>query len=237
MATHPPVFASNSFDCPHCRTFAHQKWYDARASHASSPPKIEQSGLIGYIGKGIVEMGGSPHTRLVRGYDISECQKCEKAALWVEGKLIYPLTSTAPLPNLDLPDDVLGDYQEAAQIFNLSPRGAAALLRLAVEKLCHGLVGPDKSLNGCIETLVSRGLDKRVQQALDTVRVIGNDAVHPGHLLVGDNQDTVLTLFELVNIVADEMITKPRQVDDMYSKLPKSARDAINQRDSKSKSL
>ena len=236
MATHPPVFANDSFDCPHCRTFAHQKWYDARASNASSPPKIEQSDLVGYIGKGILEIGSPPHTQRLRGYDISECQKCEKASMWIEGKLIYPLTSTAPTPNSDLPDDVLADYREAAQIFNLSPRGAAALLRLAIEKLCHTLVESDKTLNVCIETLVSQGLDKRVQQALDIVRVIGNNAVHPGHLLVEDNQDTVFSLFGLVNIVADEMITKPKQVGDMYSRLPESARHAISKRDSEPKS-
>ncbi len=231
MTAHPPVFASDSFDCPHCETFAHQKWYNTRADAISTPDMVE-SDYVGYIGKGIIEMGGSvPYAQLVRGYDISECQKCKRVVLWVEGKLIYPLTSTAPAPNSDLPDDVLVDYREAAQIFNLSPRGAAALLRLAVEKLCHKLVGSGRSLNACIKALVNRGLDKRVQQALDIVRVVGNDAAHPGHLSVEDDQGTVLALFGLVNIIADEMITKPKHVDDLYSKLPESKRDAIDKRD------
>ena len=234
MMQHPPTFSKDAFDCPHCDTFAHQTWYTARAERMSNRPSELPDIMgaeLGKIGSGPLEIGPI-HTSRFWGFHLSECQKCKTAALWVEDKLMYPLTNTAPAPNPDLPENVLADYREAAQIFNLSPRGAAALLRLAVEKLCHELTESDNPLNKCIETLVSDGLDQRVQQALDTVRVIGNESVHPGLLVVEDNQEIVHSLFELVNIIADEMITKPKQVSSMYSKLPQSARDAIDRRDS-----
>ena len=40
-------------------------------------------------------------------------------------------------------------------------------------------------------------------------------------------------LFDLVNVVADEMISRKKKVDRMFNKLPKSARDAIAKRDKK----
>jgi hypothetical protein len=43
-----------------------------------------------------------------------------------------------------MPDEVKLDYEEAALIAQQSPRGAAALLRLALENLCNHLGDPSK---------------------------------------------------------------------------------------------
>jgi hypothetical protein len=42
---------------------------------------------------------------------------------------------------------------------------------------------------------VQKGLDVQIQQALDTVRVIGNEAVHPGEMDVRDDPSLVGTLY------------------------------------------
>lgn len=47
----------------------------------------------------------------------------------------FPTSGSAPLPAPDLPEDIWGDYEEARQIVDASPRGACALLRRAIEKL------------------------------------------------------------------------------------------------------
>ena len=62
-------------------------------------------------------------------------------------------------------------------------------------------------------------------QALDTVRVIGNDAVHPGQIDLRDDRDTAIQLFELVNFIADQTITRKNRVASMYAKLPQAKRD------------
>jgi len=62
---------------------------------------------------------------------------------------------------------------------------------------------------------VSKGLDPLVQQALDIVRVIGNEAVHPGVMDLKDDRETAATLFGLVNAIADQMITHPKTVKAM----------------------
>jgi len=72
-----------------------------------------------------------------------------------------------------------------------------------------------------------------VQRALDAVRVIGNNAVHPGEIDLNDDRATAASLFRLLNLIADKMISEPKHVDEVYSSLPQGALDAIQRRDAK----
>ena len=146
--------------------------------------------------------------------------------------MIYPLCATAELPSEDLPEDIQHDFEEARRIANLSPRGAAALLRLALQKLCVHLGESGKNINSDVASLVAKGLPPKVQQALDSVRVIGNEAVHPGTLDLKDDQETVQNLFRLINFIAHKMITEPREIDEIYSGLPANKLADIAKRDS-----
>ena len=121
-----------------------------------------------------------------------------------------------------MPDSVLKDYMEASEIADKSPRAAAALLRLAVQRLCHVAVGDKsekKSLDDCIESLVGR-ISEQAKMALDVVRVYGNHAVHPGEISLDDKPDTVDSLFRLVNLICHATISQARMVDEMFKSLP-----------------
>jgi hypothetical protein len=72
-----------------------------------------------------------------------------------------------------------------------------------------------------------------VQQALDVCRVVGNNAVHPGEMDINDTPEVAQSLFRLINIIVEEMITKPKEIEQIYSALPEAAREAINKRDTK----
>lgn len=63
------------------------------------------------------------------------------------------------------------------------------------------------------------------------MRVIGNESVHPGEIDLRDNKDIAYKLFELINIIAQTMITQPKEIDNLYKKLPKSKIKAIEKRD------
>jgi len=128
--------------------------------------------------------------------------------------MIYPEDIGVAPPNSDLDEDIRKDYTEARGIVNKSPRGAAALLRLCIQKMCKQLKEDGKNLNTDIGNLVKKGLPVQIQQALDIVRVIGNNAVHPGQI-----------------DLADDRITKPRKTRELYGLLPQAARDAIEKRD------
>jgi Domain of unknown function (DUF4145) len=138
-----------------------------------------------------------------------------------------------PSPNPDLPESVRLDYEEAGRILNLSPQGSAALLRLAIQKLCAALGEEGKNIDADIKSLVKKGLSPLVQQSPDAVRVIGNEAVHPGTLDLKNDTDTATKLFALVNIIAGQMISNPKHAREIYEKIPEEKRKAIERRDSK----
>jgi hypothetical protein len=66
--------------------------------------------------------------------------------LWVCDQLVWPRRAGGPGPKLDAPPNVRREYEEASQTLEASPRGAAALLRLAIEKLCKELGVSGESL-------------------------------------------------------------------------------------------
>jgi hypothetical protein len=70
---------------------------------------------------------------------------------------------------------------------------------------------------------------------LDVVRVVGNEAVHPGTMDIKDDRNTAIGLFELINAICDQMITHPKNVKAMYAKLPPEKLAAIAKRDASSK--
>ena len=105
---------------------------------------------------------------------------------------------------------------------------------MAIEKLCKQQLGEKgKDLDECIGSLVKKGLPVKIKEALDVVRVIGNESVHPGEINLNDNKDVAHKLFELVNIIAQDRITQPKEVSKLYNSLPQDKLDGINNRDKK----
>ena len=162
---------------------------------------------------------------------ISKCFNCDEVAIWLCDRLMHPQRGDAPPANPDLPAEIRRDYEEASAILELSPRGAAALIRLAIQKLCRELGKPGKNANEDIGALVSDGLNPKIQQALDYVRVVGNNAVHPGQIDLSDDRATAATLLRLLNVIAEKMITEPKHINQIYGDLPEGALKAIERRD------
>jgi hypothetical protein len=69
-------------------------------------------------------------------------------------RLVWPQRGEAPLPNLDLPEHILREYDGVSIILDLSPRGAAALLRLGIQQLCEHLGEKGNNINKDIASLV-----------------------------------------------------------------------------------
>jgi len=130
-----------------------------------------------------------------------------------------------------MPDDVRADYEEARTIVNASPRGACALLRLATQRLVNELQPEGGDLNDRISRMVKAGLSPMIQQSLDVLRVIGNEAVHPGELDLRDDVETASSLFMLLNLIVDDRIARPKHVTEMFAKLPAGKIQGIVSRD------
>lgn len=217
----PPDVALAAFTCPHCGVYAQQ---NDDMSIALQKLFMEEGRRRGTTDKRKIK--DTLSTDLV----VKRCHSCGENTMWYRTIRIYPNRGNAPQPNPDMPDSAKTDYEEAASISDISPRAAAALLRLAIQKLCIDLGGKGKNLNDDIGELVKNGLPVTVQQALDTVRVIGNNAVHPAEINA-DDAETVTALFGLLNLIVEYMITNPKKIEELYGKLPEGTREAVAKRD------
>ncbi len=214
-----PEYTKKSFHCSHCGVLAEQTW--------STSINCHYQGRLpnGHLG---------PTSYSLSKTGIAKCKHCEQVSIWIDEKVVYPLTGNIEVANEDLPEEIKKDYNEAKNIVNVSPRGAAALLRLAIQKLCIHLGEKGKNINEDIASLVKKGLPQTMQQALDSVRVVGNNAVHPGVIDFDDNSDTAYALFGFVNIIADVLITQPKRIREYYEKhVPEGVRQKIEERDKK----
>jgi hypothetical protein len=126
-------------------------------------------------------------------------------------------------------------YQEASEIVDASPRGAAALLRVALELLTHELGGDvSKKINDNIAYLVGMGLSLEVVKAFDVLRVTGNNAAHTaGTLLMDDDRETAAALFQIINFIVEQTIAHKRRLEEMHDRLPEGIKEQIERRNQK----
>src|SRR5579871_3662070 len=129
-----PGLDRKAFNCPHCNAFANQIWDHPVAGRSY-----------------IVDLR------------IAFCAHCRYYSLWVGTQMVYPGGTAAPVVNADTPAAIVADYNEAREIVARSPRGAAALLRLCLQKLCAELGEPGKDINRDIGNLVKKGLPETIQ--------------------------------------------------------------------------
>lgn len=201
-----------SYTCPHCNTLS-QVEFGEHKMRGDFERDLSGGGYYKYI------------------ITIHKCQCCGKKILWIDDEYIYP-DIIAEEANPDMPESVKRLYEEAELIYNKSPRAACALLRLAVENLCQELGQVDRDINKNIAALVQKGLPPSIKKALDTVRVVGNKAVHPGQIAIDvDDVNTAKMLMRLLNMIVERMITEPKELEEVYGLLPKSTREAIERRD------
>ena len=234
-----PEIHKTAFSCPHCNAYTTQHWsklYSDSYSEERRTPSIPDQSLKERfqndqemnpeIKKRLIEWvdkmsAGKPFTdvqenscysrHLLMNLNISQCYNCKEIAIWVHDQMIYPSSKIEIQPNEDLPPYIKRLFEEAKEIVSSSPKGAAALLRLSIQHLCKELGESGKNIDKDIASLVGKGLDPLVQKALDVVRVIGNEAVHPGEINLDDNRDIALQLFNLVNLIANQMISQPKE--------------------------
>lgn len=205
-----------SFICANCGAFAQHAW--------------------GYLDTVKVMVGANNFSSRTTTHNprvcLALCTACQRETIFVEKMVVYPEASEAPPPAPDMPEGIVEDYLEASSIYSRSPRGAAALLRLAIQKLCPVLGSSGSDINRAIGELVAAGIiPPAVQQALDTVRVIGNEAVHPGTMDLQDDRATAKALFGLVNFIVEKAITDPKLIGEIYGSLPPAKLAGIAARD------
>lgn len=140
-----------------------------------------------------------------------------------------------------MPEKVRELYDEGRDVWPISRRAGAALARAALEAMlrnAHG--GSKKNLDNLIAD-VTPTLPSHLGSLLDIVRHAGNKSLH-----VDDEPDDVMVLvldegnteigpliFEVVNQLVDEQVTKPAMAKNLVNSLPDGVREAIERRAAK----
>jgi len=241
-------YGSKKFVCPHCDVLAKQDWFSGQ-NLSETVISLCQHHFLDYRGQIRNSQQETIQQFLYYMKDqfpqdiayylphslaLSKCQACNQFTLWVDKEIVYPRQLNIESPNSDMEQEIQDLYYEAAKIFQDSPKGATAILRLALQKLLLQLGQDGKNINNDIKALVSQGLNPKMQKALDFVRVVGNNAVHPGVIDLDDNRDIALKLFKIINLIAEDMITKPKEMDELYDDIiPDETKEHISQRDGK----
>lgn len=249
-----PAIDKTGFNCPHCGVLTVQRWSDtyrkdldkgttpSRAHGKKVDPGLQ---ILQDLGDEILRGGvnqlqagkvfcrtGSNSINGHRMFNLSvaQCDHCTELSIWIVDTMIYP-GAVAIEPHRDLPENVRLTYIEASRIVDISPRASAALSRLAIQELCHFLGQTTGNLNDQIAGLVKSGLDPTVSQMLDAVKVIGNNAVHPGEIDIKDDTATARFLLNCINRICQRLITEKNEAQALFEMLPEGAKAAIERRD------
>ncbi|MCX9108167.1 MULTISPECIES: DUF4145 domain-containing protein [Providencia] len=209
-----PKFHSRAFTCPHCGIASNMPW----SNHQTQ--LHNEDNLYLYTAR---------------------CDSCRNSSIWaadnqdynsIQNKMVYPDSTGIAKPSEDMPEGVKKDYLEAASIYQKSPRGAVALLRLSLQKLCIHLGGKGENINNDLAALAKDEIvSKKLIKSADIIRIVGNNAVHPGTISDDDFDDVSFKLFKLINMIVQQGITEPREVDETFSTMPENARKAAEDRD------
>jgi hypothetical protein len=205
--------ARTSWQCPYCSHYATLGREDIRQSVS---------------GMDIVEANGGTR-KLISEFIVCPNKNCRELTLtiWLQKtnesnpdqiwKLI-PDSSAKVFPSY-VPRPILGDYQEACRIKNLSPKAAATLARRCLQGMIRDFWGiKGRTLADEIKALQDK-VDPSTWNAIDAVRSIGNIGAHMEkdvNIIVDVDPDEAGELIELLEfLLKDWYITREERKQQM----------------------
>lgn len=210
-----PYFKGEAFNCPHCGAYSSMEWDS-------------------FLGKDILD---EIVMKQVEGYSFfnSTCFNCKRSVIWYlkdeNPKIFFPRQVAIP-PEENMPENIKEIYEEASLVLGDSPRAACALLRLALQELIKYLKENvqiynglnNRNINEDIKEIINIGnfyqdQKEMLEEAMNSVRLIGNRASHPSELDINDNPEIANILFEMINFIVGEIITKPKEREERLNKL------------------
>lgn len=149
-----PVFKAAGFKCPRCGRVAHQDWKQFHVLNSeeddfevfNDAPQSAMLLVARSMEATVPNPGPADRARAERRWAddaqqwwASRCYSCKRSSVWRGGRLLYPRVSTAPVAHADMPAEAQELYDEAREVFAVSPRAGAALARATLERLLRQL--------------------------------------------------------------------------------------------------
>lgn len=242
LAFKKPEYNSKSFTCPHCGVYAQMSFYDYDEAKRqigfletliftmlkNSPKPLNDYQESDCFACSFKKESIASYIQQLKVYlestfkvSICKCECCEDVSIWRDEKLVYPLTALVDKPSKYLSCEIAEIYNEAASVAILSPCSAAALLRLALQKLFveHGFF--KNSINESIMTLHKQAkINDELKDILDNIRFSGNNAVHVGLItLEKEDEKNILYCFKAFNRICEILLEEPIKDKELNKKL------------------
>jgi hypothetical protein len=155
---------------------------------------------------------------------VSRCYNCKGFTVWVRDRLVFPVRVKEAPPdvvevdieevandvqktveniqesdehvqaNAEEVNEASEDFEEAAAILNKFPRGAAALTRICIQKMMPLVKGNAKNLDENFSSLVRKGLEVEIQQAMDVLQVVRKSPLQRSEVDLKEENETAKKL-------------------------------------------
>jgi Domain of unknown function (DUF4145) len=152
---------------------------------------------------------------------VSRCYNCKGFTVWVRDRLVFPIRGDEPPDVVEVDfeevaedvqetaedEEVSEDFEEAAAILNKFPRGAAALTRVCIQNMMPLFEENAKNLDENISSLVRKGLEVEIQQAMDVLQVVRKNPSQTTEVgLKEENEAAKIFLTSLTQILKRRML-------------------------------
>jgi hypothetical protein len=152
---------------------------------------------------------------------VSRCYNCKGFTVWVRDRLVFPVRVDEPPDVVEVDfeevaedvqetaedEEVSEDFEEAAAILSKFPRGAAALTRVCIQNMMPLLKENAKNLDENISSLVRKGLEVEIQQAMDVLQVVRRNPSQTTEVdLKEENEAAKIFLTSLTQILKRRML-------------------------------
>lgn len=233
---HAPKVNRRGFDCPHCGAFAQQDWFSLLEGDGKDSWPLTEGEAIQLFGVTFSEQQLPVH------FKTSRCFACSRLAIWRGAQMVWPATTVIPPASPDTPADVRELYDEGRAAWAVSRRAGAALARASLERLLRQ--DPSAKSGATLDALIGdavKTVSVTLGKLLDVVRHAGNASLHVkaqpddamALLLDETNAEIGPLIFDAINMLIDERITKVAQVGALLDSMPPNVLDGINKRSGK----
>ena len=153
---------------------------------------------------------------------VSRCYNCKGFTVWVRDRLVFPVRGDEPPDVVEVDfeevaedvqetaedEEVSEDFEEAAAILNKFPRGAAALPRVCIQNMMPLLKENAKNLDENISSLVRKGLEVEIQQAMDVLQVVRKSPLQTTEFDLKEENETVKKFFNSLERILERRMLK-----------------------------
>src|ERR1700736_2701526 len=225
-----PQLGAESFSCPHCNAVAHQDWYSLFLKPENATDVVvltlealmlakgnESDQFIQRLKDSVLAYEYQEHPRNLKvkllNLHVSRCYNCKGFTVWVRGRLVFPVRGDEPPAFVEVNfEEVSEDFEEAAAVLNKSPRAAAALIRICIQNMMPLLKETGQNLDERVASLVRKGLEVEIQQAMEVLQVIRKNPGQENHVDLRDDTAIATRMSEsLKEILERRMLKNPNQ--------------------------